>query len=55
MSQTEVSDELARQVEAKTGESDLERGVWQLLYQGRGRYVQEERRTDDSDATRLSD
>lgn len=42
MSGLEVSEELAKQVQAKTGESDLEQGVWQLLYQGRGRYAQDE-------------
>jgi len=41
MSQTEVSDELARQVAERTGEEDLEQGVWRLLYQGRGRHVQD--------------
>jgi hypothetical protein len=54
MSQFEVSEELARQVEAKTGKSDLEDGVWQLLYQGRGRHVQEEA-SEDGHPSRLSD
>ena len=54
MSEFEVSEELARQVEAKTGESDLEKGVWRLLYQGRGRYVQEEA-LDESHRSQLSD
>lgn len=42
MSGIEVSEELAKQVEAKTGKSDVEQGVWQLLYQGRGRYAHDE-------------
>lgn len=54
MSKFEVSEELARQVEAKTGESDLEQGVWRLLYQGRGRYAQDEA-TDDTQRSQLSD
>lgn len=55
MSQLEVSEELARQVAERTGETDLERGVWRLLYQGRGRHVQEEA-LDAGDTTRdLSD
>lgn len=53
MSTFEVSEELARQVEAKTGESDLEQGIWRLLYQGRGRHVQD--RADDGRRTQLSD
>ena len=54
MSQFEVSEELARQVEAKTGEADLEDGVWRLLYQGRGRHVHDEP-LDVSDHSGLSD
>jgi hypothetical protein len=37
MSAVNPSDDLVQKVEERTGQDDFEQGVWQLIYQSRGR------------------
>lgn len=38
MAADSLSENLVRQVQERTGEEDFESGVWQLIYQSRGRH-----------------
>lgn len=38
MSGEKLSEDLVKKVEERTGQEDVEQGVWQLIYMSRGRH-----------------